>query len=90
VSREVWKYRVSHVSEGTPSISMPAGAQIVHADVQHPHTVWIWAIVDPRRDRELRSIAFFATGEPIPEGWEHRGTALDMHAGLVWHVFERP
>lgn len=34
-----------------------------------------------------RAVRVFATGQPLPEGMDHLGSALAADGGLVWHVF---
>lgn len=90
MSREVWKFKVPHASEGR-KVKMPLGARLVHfgvVGVPGEEAVWAWAIVEPTRDRTERQVAYFATGVPIPENWNYLGTAVSAVTGEVWHVFE--
>lgn len=85
----VHKYEVPF---GQGLMPLPVGARILHVDVQ-PNSptgegVFAWALVDPSADREKRQIGYFATGELIPEGAKHIGTALSSGGAFVWHVFE--
>lgn len=83
---DVPRYRV----DATPAVSMPIGAEILYADVGTAGVV-VWAVVDdPAAELEPRRLAFFATGESIPEGWAYRGTAPTPDGDRAWHVFERP
>jgi hypothetical protein len=37
-----------------------------------------------------RVFRVFGTGQQVPNGYGHRGTAGRTVDGLVWHLFERP
>ena len=81
---EVWKFKVQHGADAT--VRLPWGAQILDVGCQG-EVVYLWALVTPVNSGTDRRIAYFATGEPIPDGWEYVGTG---HAPgpYVWHVFE--
>ena len=82
----VFKYQMPIEDEF--AIPMPAGAKVLHVDVQNgmPH---IWALVDPANDLRAYNFCVRGTGHPFRgnEG-DHVGTVM-LHAGaLVFHVFE--
>ncbi len=89
-ARRIRKYDVPRYrADATPEVPMPAGAEIVHANVEAGGVV-VWAVVDDADDDlRPRPLAFFATDESIPAGWAYRGTAPTADADHVWHVFER-
>lgn len=87
--RVVWKYLLRHrYAEDWPRL--PLAAKILHVDVADD-AVWLWALVNPEDPaREVRRIAYFATGEPIPSGWKYIGTAATPQRDFFWHVYEQP
>jgi hypothetical protein len=91
--RQVWKFEVPHASEAVPPRYWPEGAKIVHVAADPDEIIWAWALVDPDAEREDRHVAYFATGVPIPDGWEYIASVGPFENSLgysrVWHVFER-
>lgn len=66
--------------------------QIVHVGLRRINTVEVWyeggpagVECDPLPERTFQ---VFRTGQPIPDGWAHRGTVL-AGAELVWHLYEK-
>jgi hypothetical protein len=92
--REVWKFQVP-IGIGTDRVEMPTDAQIIDVGTQEAH-VFVWALVDPAEPLRSRRLAYFATGSPVPDGWEYIGSAhvigRDPLGGsaYVFHVFEDP
>lgn len=87
--REVRKYAIP-TGEKTFDISMPMGAEIIHADVQNGLPV-IWALVDGDHDLPTvdRSFVVVETGTPFSQVVQtHVGTLLFNHGSYVQHVFE--
>jgi hypothetical protein len=83
---EIWKYEVF---PGGFNLEIPEGAQILTVQVQGSK-IYLWAIVDPEKDKELRSFVVHGTGEPIVGIKEKNyiGT-FQLHYGfLVYHLFE--
>ena len=86
--RTVWKWEAI---VGEPNVvRMPADAQIVLVAAQDKHLgrVAFWAEVDDRAPMERRTFIVAATGQPIPAGLTHRGSAVV--GPLVWHLYETP
>ncbi len=50
--------------------------------------VELWAVRQPRRSEQPRTFQVFGTGQPIPDGWEWRGTVVVSSVRLVWHLHE--
>lgn len=82
MTRYIWKYVVSLSSETT----VPLAGTIVHVGIQSSWPM-LWVEVDPSAEAVPRTFDVFGTGEPIPDGWQHRGTVQD--GAFVWHVYER-
>lgn len=88
--RRVYKYEVG---SGEPSTTLlPIDAEVVHV-APIAGKMYVWATTDPDRAdpavTERRQIAYFATGEQIPDGADHVGTGITPDGAFVWHVFER-
>lgn len=83
--RVVWKYPLA-LTSATQQVTMPAGARVVHVQVQGSEPT-LWAEVDPEESRTmLRLFRVVATGVPVPAFFDHRGTIhLDW---TVWHIYE--
>ncbi|MGW4028215.1 DUF7352 domain-containing protein [Streptomyces sp. NPDC004838] len=59
----------------------------LHVDCRAPRIVEFWAWRrDDLPDRRLR---VFGTGDPIPDGSRHIGTAIAPGGQLVWHLLEQ-
>lgn len=60
---------------------------VVHVDAQHETTVvYVWTLEENCDVHRVTVVQAFGTGQPLPEGATHLGTAV---AGpFVWHVFE--
>lgn len=82
---EVWKFPLEWVDDQT--VSMPRGAKILTAQMQQG-VVCLWALVDPKEEREIRGIRIYGTGHPVYsiENKLYIGTV--QAPPFVWHVFE--
>ncbi|MEC7161165.1 MAG: hypothetical protein VXW57_05065 [Pseudomonadota bacterium] len=83
----VFKYPVQL---GAFSMDMPAGARVLHVDMQGAEPV-MWARVNPSADIVRRRFYCAATGETLPRnagGWI--GTLKMQGGALIFHVFEMP
>jgi len=92
MTRAVWKYPVPpYVEETIRPTMLPAGARVIHADVQRDG-VYVWAeVTDPDPAAlSARWLGVFATGQEIPDGWQHVATATTPGAEFVWHVYGVP
>jgi len=82
---QIWKYKLAPVKT---CLTMPKGAQVLSAHVQHGR-IHLWALLDPKGDRELRDFSVWGTGQDVPLA--RRDFIATVHLpehGLVWHVFE--
>lgn len=83
----IWKYSLGPTDAHT--LSVPKGAEFIHADIQNGE-FFVWAIIpDEIADHENRYILIAPTGGPGDDrlvARDHINTFLDK--GYVWHVFE--
>ena len=69
---------------------MPAGAEILHVEVQHG-VPCLWALVETDRELVQRAFRIFGTGHRIDVPVRKHVASFLMHDGsLVWHLFEVP
>ena len=66
---------------------IPVGAKVVHTDVDEVSFRFWMLCPFPAREFETRTFRIFATGEPISDEWEYKGTGV--HGGYVWHLMEK-
>lgn len=81
----IYKYAIEVTDQQT--VSMPAGADILTAQVQHGQ-VCLWARVDPLAAITQRKIRVAGTGHPVASEWAYIATVQLAGGGLVFHVFE--
>lgn len=91
--RVIWKFSLPSPNlEGLVSISMPKGARLLTVQVQRKEPC-LWALVDPRAEKEERRFHVFGTGHPHPESTfaalRFVGT-FQIEDTLVFHVFVEP
>lgn len=91
MKKTIWKFPVlpDH------NIDMPIGAEILSVQTQNGIPC-IWALVDPKAEKEVRKFEIFGTGHELEcnENIKRKfiGTFqpyLQMNLGLVFHMFER-
>lgn len=99
MNNTVYRYPVELVDEQT--ITMPAGAEILHVarrenhhsllGVGSPDAVDLWALVDPDQPPEARRIQVVGTGHALgdTDDLTHLGSVQISGGALVFHVFER-
>ena len=89
MSNVIWKYSMGPTMDHT--LSMPRGAEAIHADIQEG-TFQLWAIIpNPEAEKEDRHFLIAPTGGPGDDRvakQNHVATFQDGH--YVWHVFEVP
>ncbi len=87
MSNVIWKYSLGPTNNHT--LSMPKGAEVIHADIQHGE-FFIWAIIpDPGAEKENRYFLIGPTGGSGDCRFKkenHITTFLD--GSYVWHIFE--
>jgi len=82
--KTIYKYPIAITEE--QEITMPQGAEVIHAGVDPQGNPCVWAMVDTRNEPEPMSILVYGTGAPMaytPE--RHVGSFND--GPFVWHVF---
>lgn len=81
MTRRIYKYPfpVADLVE----VDMPAGAKIVHVDVQRG-TACIWALVDPTHPPEVHRFRVVGTGHSVGDDEEHVATFL--MPPFAWHL----
>ncbi len=88
MSKVIYKYIIA--SHGVSTVSMPAGAEILHAAFQG-HDLCLWAEVNTDIAIEDTKFLVVFTGEPIPEmqPFEERFYVSTVtRNSIVFHVFE--
>ena len=83
----IWKYQLNVIDE--QQLFLPADAKILTVQTQRG-TPCLWALVNEENTaKELRKIAIYGTGNPIPDDPGEYIATFQMHGGdLVFHVFE--
>ena len=84
----IFKYQLGIVP-GPQPLKLPRGAKPLHVDNQSEHLM-LWAEVDPAAAEEVFTFEVLATGDAVPAGAEHIGSALFRGGQLVWHVVQHP
>ena len=88
--KTIYKYILT--AKGSQKIPMPMNAEILSIQNQNEQ-ICIWAIVDPKEEKELRHFEIFGTGHPLnyKTGGEATfiGTVQMSSGSLVLHVFEK-
>ena len=84
MGKTIWKFLIPFPTQ-MYRLPMPAGAKIIHTDVQHGQ-ICIWAEVDPHRPYGDRFFVIVGTGGYVEENLTHVGTVqIPPH---VWHLYE--
>ena len=82
----IWKFGLDVAD--VQQVMMPEGAQILSVQTQM-ETPQLWALVDPSRGVEARTIALYGTGHPMPtDPGRFLGTFQLSDGALVFHAFE--
>jgi hypothetical protein len=82
---KVYKYQLTGQDNNHLSADVPAGANIIHADMQNSIPC-IWAVVDPTARLETLYFTFTGTGFDVPPDSIHVGTMFQ--GPYVWHLFQ--
>lgn len=85
--KAIWKWTLAPAAKQT--IPMPQGAQILSVQMQGKKPQ-LWALVDPDRPVEGRTIIYYGTGfREVPDDPGHYlGTVQLADSALVLHIFE--
>ena len=86
--RTIYKYDI--VIGGETIIEMPEYAIPITAQMQGPHKLSLWAIVnaDSQAPKEIRRFGVYGTGHRMPESFTWIATAQIMDGAVVLHVVE--
>lgn len=81
----IWKFPIDQENQ---SVEMPPGSKILTAQIQHGY-IQLWALCDDRvQGKELRHIAVYGTGNPLPDAPGEHLSTVQLTSGIVAHVFE--
>lgn len=82
----IWKFPINVVTE--QRVAMPSGAKLLTCQIQGG-TPCLWALVDPKAEKESRTVLTFGTGH-VADGpfGAYLGTYQLRDGMLVFHVFE--
>ena len=89
-TRIVWKFAVPHPTDtGRAFIDLPQNAEILSAGLQDD-AMYVWALVDPLNDNEIRRLIVANTGMEVP-GFPVDARFLGTFTSsndIVWHVWD--
>lgn len=84
----VHRHRIGICDYNVP-ITCCGSAKVIHVGLKHGEadSVQLWVEqAEPALELTERRFRVFGTGQPIPEGYHHKGTVV---AGpFVWHLYE--
>lgn len=87
--KQVYKYVLPVDDQPDPyALDIPKGASPVHVECFDPYEVMVWFEVDTLAEAEERTFIVVGTGQAIPDGATHVGTAAVLGGALVWHLYE--
>lgn len=82
--KKIYKYPIG---TGDTIVSMPSGARVINAALQHGKLV-VLAVVDTAKTLEPRAFHVYMTGESVPdEPGAYINTVIAAN-GIVGHIFE--
>ena len=82
----IWKQTIE--TTDVQRVEMPIDAEILTVQEQNGN-INIWFKVDTEKQKALREIFVFGTGNPIPKNnAKYIGTYQLMNGALVFHVFD--
>jgi hypothetical protein len=83
--KTIWKYEIL---VGAPVVieMSPWNARPIHGGFDTQGRVCLWFEVKPEMVSIKRTFQVFGTGQPIPDGWDHRWSFID--GPFVWHIYE--
>lgn len=84
---KIWKFPL-RVTDVQHVIDMPVGAKLLDVQMQGDDCC-MWALCNEHAPKELRRIAIYGTGNPIPDDPGEYVATFQMRGGsLVFHVFD--
>ena len=84
----IYKYEIH---EGVNKVLLPKGADVIHGGFQEAQNILaIWAVVDPNREKEMRTFLLWNTGTPFPDSEydQHWHINTFFMGEFVFHIFE--
>lgn len=82
--KTIYKYPIQITDE--QEISMPQGAEVIHAGLDPQGTPCVWAMVDTQNKPEPVSILVYGTGNPMTYTPDRHVSSFTQ-GPFVWHVF---
>ena len=87
---KIFKYTLPFMEVAT--IEMPKGAKVIRCDGLDGF-LFVWAIVDPEAEKEIRTFHLFKTGAEMPkdiiESYDYLGCgAIFIQMELMIYIFE--
>lgn len=88
MEKTIWKFELK--LEGWQYIEMPLGSEILTIKIQNEKPN-LWALVNPKAEKEQRIFETFGTGHIIPDSIERNyiDSYQQSNGNLIFHVFER-
>lgn len=82
----IWKWKIDVIDR--PTVTMPVGAKLLDAQMQGG-SCCLWALCDQNARAELRHLAIYGTGNPMPDEPGEFVATFQMRGGaLVFHLFD--
>lgn len=89
MEKAIWKFILG--VEDIQDIEMPEESEILTIQPQHDK-ICIWAIVNPRANKETRRFMIKGTGHIFDDAdlinTEYLGSVQTNAGSLIWHIFE--
>lgn len=74
----------------TQVLKLPEGSEILSVQLKDADSPVLWALVDPTRPGEKRTINIYATGTEVPDDpGSYCGSFQLLDGSLEFHVFEQ-
>ncbi len=81
----IWKFPIQVTA--WQSVMIPAGSQVLSCQFQREQ-LCLWALVDPEREAEERTVYVVGTGHGLPDmSLGFIGTVQMLGGSLIFHVF---
>ncbi len=84
-NQSIWKHGLNL---GKTTVPMRRGARVLCVQIQND-TPFLWALVDPDADVQMRRFEIVGTGHLLPDDFDPDRYVGTVQVGpLVWHIFE--
>jgi len=86
-NKVIYKYEVE--LNDLVYMELPQGAEILFVGNQNgfPHTLIVWAAVNPNNEKEIRKLACYGTGHEFRHE-KQKHIRSYMVGPFVWHIYE--